>query len=116
MRVAIIGSKSCTVKNFGEYLPEQVEEIVSGGNKGVETNARMYAAVHDIAFLEYLPVYRVYGERAPMKRNERIVQRADLVLIFWDGECRETAYSLKYARKLGKEVRVISVENGDMNP
>ena len=43
MKVAVIGSRSLTVQNLGEYLPQGVTEIVSGGAKGIDTCAREYA-------------------------------------------------------------------------
>lgn len=31
MKIAIVGSRSITVNNLGDYLPENTTEIVSGG-------------------------------------------------------------------------------------
>ena len=35
MKIAIVGSRSITVNNLGDYLPENTTEIVSGGAIGV---------------------------------------------------------------------------------
>ena len=46
MRVAVVGSRTLTVPNLGDYLPENVSEIVSGGARGVDQCARAYALSH----------------------------------------------------------------------
>ena len=35
MRVAVVGSRNMEIKHLGEYLPEKVTEIVSGGARGI---------------------------------------------------------------------------------
>ena len=90
MKVAVIGSRSLTVQNLGEYLPQDVTEIVSGGAKGIDTCAREYAVSNGIKLTEFLPEYEKYGRSAPLKRNITIIENADLVLAFWDGVSRGT--------------------------
>ena len=41
MRVAVVGSRTLTVPNLGDYLPANVSEIVSGGAQGVDQCARL---------------------------------------------------------------------------
>lgn len=50
MKIAIVGSRSITVNNLGDYLPENTTEIVSGGAIGVDRSARNYAKTHNIIF------------------------------------------------------------------
>ena len=42
MKIAIVGSRSITVNNLGDYLPENTTEIVSGGAIGVDRSARRH--------------------------------------------------------------------------
>lgn len=88
MKVAVIGSRSLTVSNLEKCLPAGVTEIVSGGARGVDTSAREYARAHGLPCTEFLPEYGKYGRTAPLKRNLQIIEYADLVLAFWDGESR----------------------------
>ena len=90
MIVAVIGSRGLAVKNLGKYLPKDTTEIVSGGAKGVDPSAREYALAHGIQLTEFLPDYEKYGRSAPLKRNITIIESADLVLAFWDGQSRGT--------------------------
>lgn len=109
MKVAVIGSRSLTVSNLGDYLPQNTTEIISGGAKGVDTCAREYALSHGIKITEYLPEYEKYGKAAPLKRNITIIQNADLVLAFWDGKSKGTKFVIDNCKKLGVEVRVIEL-------
>ena len=61
MKVAVIGSRSLTVQNLEEYLPQDVTEIVSGGAKGSDTCVREYAHQAGLKLTEFLPDYQRYG-------------------------------------------------------
>ena len=74
MKVAVIGSWGLTVSNLGDYLPDDVTEIISGGAAGIDTCARHYALSHGIKLTEFLPDYRRFGRAAPLKRNLDIIQ------------------------------------------
>ena len=106
MRVAIIGSRSLTIPDFTPYLPERVTEIVSGGAKGVDLAARTYAFSHGIKLTEFLPQYEKYGRSAPLKRNLQIIDYADLVLAFWDGNSKCTKYVIEQCKKQNKEIKI----------
>ena len=107
MKVAVVGSRDLTLENLGDYLPEQVTEIVSGGAKGIDACARDYAKSNNLLYTEFLPDYARYQRCAPLKRNEKIVQYADIVLAFWDGKSKGTKYTIDFCRQVGKEPWVI---------
>ena len=92
MKIAIVGSRSITVNNLGDYLPENTTEIVSGGAIGVDRSARNYAKTHNIKIKEFLPEYERYGRSAPLKRNLQIIDYADEVIAFWDGMSHGTRF------------------------
>ncbi len=92
MKIAIVGSRSITVNNLGDYLPENTTEIVSGGAIGVDRSARNYAKTHNIKLKEFLPEYERYGRSAPLKRNLQIIDYADEVIAFWDGMSHGTRF------------------------
>ena len=102
MKLAIIGSR--TIKNIDieKYIPENVCEIVSGGAVGVDTCAAEYARAHGIKLVEFLPQYELYGRGAPIIRNKKIVDYADRVLVFWNGNSKGTLSVISYAQKIGK--------------
>lgn len=98
MKVAIIGSRGLAVNNLEKYLPKDTKEIISGGAQGIDACAREYAVANNIKLTEFLPDYKQYGKCAPLKRNITIIENADIVLAFWDGVSRGTAFVIKNCR------------------
>ena len=76
MKIAIIGSRGLHVNDLERYLPEGITEIVSGGARGIDSDARAYAKAHDIPLKEFLPDYERFGRSAPLKRNLEIIAYA----------------------------------------
>ena len=107
MRVAIVGSRTLTISNLGDYLPEDTTEIVSGGARGIDTCAREYALANHIPLREFLPDYQRFGRSAPLRRNTTIVENADFVIAFWDGKSRGTLFTLNECEKLGVPYRIV---------
>ena len=112
MKIAVIGSRNLLVENLGNYLPKDCTEIVSGGAKGIDACAAVFAKERGIKLTEFLPQYEVYGRGAPIVRNKQIVDYADLVVAFWDGKSKGTWSVIKYCEKTGKQCNIISPEQG----
>ena len=106
MKVAIIGSRGIDCVDFSSYLPKETTLIISGGAKGVDTLAEAYAKQKALPVLIIKPDYQKYGKNAPLIRNRKIVDIADAILAFWDGESHGTIYTVKYAIKHNKPVRL----------
>ena len=109
MKVAVIGSRGLTIENLGDYLPKDTAEIISGGAKGIDTCAREYANANNIKLTEILPEYAKYKRNAPLKRNIAIIEKADLVIAFWDGSSRSTKFVIDKCKALGKEIKIITL-------
>lgn len=107
MKIAIVGSRSIEDVNLSEFV-SLVDEIVSGGAKGVDACAAKYAKENNIKITEFLPNYKLYGRAAPIKRNYEIVDYADVVVVFWDGISKGSSSVINYAKKIGKPCRVIT--------
>jgi hypothetical protein len=118
MKVAVIGSRSFDTRDFlfsvldtiSTYEPscKHIDLIISGGAAGADKLAELYAAEKKIPLKIFLPEYEKYGRSAPLKRNLSIVQSADLVVAFWDGESRGTKNAIDHALKLKKKVVCIN--------
>ncbi len=106
MKIAVVGSRGLKVNDLGRYLPAGVTEIVSGGARGIDTCAREYAEKNRIKLTEFLPQYEKYGRSAPLKRNLQIIDYADLVLAFWDGNSKGTKYVIEQCKKQNKEIKI----------
>ena len=110
MKVAIVGSRNLVVSNLGDYLPDGVTEIVSGGARGIDACAREYAISHGLKLTEFLPEYEKYGKAAPLKRNEQIAAYADEIVAFWDGKSRGTKNVIEVGRSSGTQEKVYIIQ------
>ena len=111
MKVLIVGSRSIKNHNMSELVPPEPTLIISGGAGGVDLLAEKYADEHKISKLILRPQYEKFGKAAPLKRNEIMVEIADTVIVLWDGVSRGTKYTLEYAKKKNKTVKLIMCEN-----
>jgi len=110
MKIAVIGSRGMSVSDLENYLPEETAEIVSGGARGVDTSARIYAKTRGIKLTEFLPDYEQYGKIAPLMRNLEIIDYADEVYAFWDGTSRGTKFVIENCRRKKKRVHVFMLK------
>ncbi len=114
MNIAIVGGR-----DFNDYTllkesiltyidtHEKPENIVSGGAKGADTLAAQFATEMGIPLLIFKPDYQRYGRGATLVRNTQIIENAEVVFAFWNGQSKGTKDSIKKAEKLEKELYVI---------
>ncbi len=111
MKIAVIGSRDLQVRDLENYLPAETTEIVSGGARGVDTSARIYAGQKGLLLTEFLPDYGQYGKIAPLMRNLEIIDYADEVYAFWDGVSRGTKFVIENCRRKKKKVHIFMVKS-----
>lgn len=107
--LGVIGSRDFNDYNLLKAIlnNECPDVIVSGGALGTDSNARRFAQENNIKFIEYLPDYDKFGRGAPLLRNKLIVNDSDCILAFWDGLSAGTRFTIDFAQKQGKPVKVI---------
>ena len=108
MKLLITGSRSITSFDLSPYIPDEVDLIITGGAKGIDTLAEAYAKERGIPTLTVKPRYERYGRAAPILRDEAMVDMADAVLVIWDGVSRGSRHTADYARKQGKPLTVVT--------
>lgn len=108
MKLMIAGSRSITNFDLSPHIPQNVDLIITGGAKGVDTIAEKYADDHKISKLILRPEYNLYKRAAPIIRNQKMVELADAVLVIWDGSSKGTLSTINYAEKLKKELIIIN--------
>lgn len=115
-KIAVIGSRNYIEFDAFSYrmdyllhnIKEEIE-IVSGGARGVDTMARIYAEYKGYKITEFLPEYDKFPPKvAPLKRNHQIVEYADMLVAFTTGS-NGTAYTIKLAEKKGIPIRIITI-------
>ena len=109
MKLLVAGSRSVKEFDLSPHIPPDVDLLISGGAKGIDTIAEQYADEHNIPKLIIRPEYSRYGRGAPIVRNKQMVEAADTVLAIWDGRSKGTLSTLRYAQKLSKKVIIINV-------
>ncbi len=112
MKIAVVGSRKTAFEIQRKYLPADTTAVISGGAKGIDESARKLAEEYGLEYIEFLPDYKKYGIRAPLIRNEKIVDMADMVVAFWDGESRGTGYVIGLCQRQEKPLIVYTVQNG----
>ncbi len=113
MKLLIVGSRDIDGIDISEYIPENVELIISGGAVGIDSLAEKYADEHRISKLILRPNYKFFGRGAPIRRNREMVDIADSVLIFWNGHSKGTKSTIDYASRLKKEIRVVTFDTAE---
>ncbi len=104
MKVAVIGSRDIVIENFEEYIDFKIDEIVTGGARGVDKSAIAYANANKIKTTVFLPDYQAYKKGAPFKRNKQIAEYSDMCLAFWNGKSKGTKQTILCFEKLNKPV------------
>jgi len=109
MKVAIVGSRDYSrrvdVEAFVAGLPIDTE-VVSGGARGVDTWAQLAAVKRGLHVTIFKAEWELHGRAAGYIRNEYIINYADLIVAFWDGQSRGTAHSIALADKVGKPYEI----------
>lgn len=112
MRVAVVGSRECgglTLEKVIENIPQEATSIISGGAVGVDSLAKQAAVKLGLPFEEILPEYELFGKSAPVLRNKTIVEKADMIIAFWDCSSKGTKNTLLEGLKQDKKIKIIEI-------
>lgn len=116
-RFCVIGSRS--MNNYyivytylKQYIPKNAI-IVSGGAKGVDMLAEVYAEMNGHPCEVYEAQWDRFGREAGMIRNIEMIRNSDHVIAFWDGKSPGTQHMIAESRKRGRNVVVVDVTEED---
>jgi hypothetical protein len=112
MKLAIVGSR--TFSNYAElvrcinlnYDISQITDIISGGAKGADSLAEIFAKENNINLIVFKADWDKYGKRAGFIRNCDIIDACDSCIAFWDGHSAGTKHDIELCRKKGKECKI----------
>jgi hypothetical protein len=111
MKVAIVGSREYPDLNFVRRYVRLLAmkhpgiTVISGGARGVDTVAVQEAKRCGLPVEVYKADWNTHGRGAGFIRNAVIVDNADVVISFWDGQSRGTQHTVRLARERKKIVR-----------
>ena len=105
--IAIIATRDYAEEKILAYLMEMEADddmrLLTGGH-----NAGQAAIVASIRRNwrneQYLPDYKNHGKNALHIRSWEMIQQADEVLCFWNGQSKGTASEIKMAQRAGKHI------------
>lgn len=112
--MAIVGSRDYpNLEQVREYVRamRRVQDktgrpmrVVSGGARGVDATAEETACEVGLEVTVFLADWDRYGKSAGYRRNKLIVEQADYIVAFWDGESKGTKHTIDLALADGKQV------------
>lgn len=115
MKVAVAGSRSFNDSNkiFNILSAIPASEICSGGAIGADLLAKKYAINNGIKYVDFLPLFKTdntikYHPKWYFERNKKLVEHCDTLIAFWDGKSKGTKFTIDFAKKMGKDVVVIT--------
>ena len=111
-RTAVVGGREFTNKKTMFYVLDEyskaygISSIVSGGARGADTLAEVYAHERQIPLVVYKAEWDKHGKKAGFLRNITIVENCDIVVAFPTKESKGTWHTVNLAKKMNKPVYV----------
>lgn len=118
MKLIIAGTRTL---NFGAdgvemlikfHKIEGVEEVVSGGATGIDSNGQDYACFNELKVKVFKPDWETYGRAAGPVRNRQMAQYGDALLLIWDGKSRGSLSMKQEMQALGKPIYEVVLPYG----
>jgi hypothetical protein len=94
---------------LSENVPANASEVISGGAEGADKLAERYAREKNLRLTIHLPDYSSEGAKAPLSRNETIVDEADYVVALWDGKSRGTSHVIRLCIERNKPFKIVKI-------
>jgi hypothetical protein len=117
MKLGVVGSRTAMCQSWTWDAINRIlvrhpnfTHIVSGGARGPDSFAILYAEAHKLAHTEHLPDYTMYAPAvAPLARNTKIAADCDALLAVWDGHSGGTQDTIKKVKALGKPIYIAKI-------
>jgi hypothetical protein len=110
MKVIIAGSRTITDKDFVYKCIEEsgfnITIAIVGGAEGVDKLGENWAKEKGIKIISVRPNWTKFGRAAGVIRNEEMAQKADAVIVIWDGKSRGSSNMIMNAKKYGLKLKV----------
>jgi hypothetical protein len=110
MRAIIAGSRDL---NSYTLVVKAVEEsgilptvVLSGGARGIDRQGEKWASQRGIPVERYPAEWKLWGNSAGVRRNQKMADNADALIAVWDGSSRGTKLMIEAALRRGLTVYV----------
>ena len=110
MKTIIAGSRACTNPAHLELALEKCgwtpTSVISGGAKGADTLGENWARENQIP-LQIIPAdWNAFGKAAGHIRNSEMAQKAEALIVLWDGRSPGTRNMIETAKKRGLQTYI----------
>ena len=116
MYIGVVGGRTYPDKDFVHSILHDFikkgDTIISGGASGVDSFAKEFAEIAELLFVCYPPL-EADGEDAYTKRNQRIADDCELLLVFPSYNSVGTYDTIAKAKKAGKRIIVFPIPRVD---
>lgn len=117
IKLAIVGGRDYTdynnfhiiVNNYCNKLGKLPDYIISGGAKGIDTMAEIYANQYNIETIIYKADWNTFGKKAGILRNTDIISESTHVLALPTYNSIGTYDSINKAKKMNKQLTIIKI-------
>jgi len=110
MNVIIAGGRDVTDFDLVERAVNnsgfEIEQVVSGGAKGVDTLAVLYAQKYNKHLALFMADWDRHGRKAGPIRNGQMAEYADALIAVWDGKSKGTKNMIDQATAKGLKVYI----------
>ncbi|MBE3114743.1 MAG: DUF2493 domain-containing protein [Actinobacteria bacterium] len=116
MKIGVVGNREGWSKEFvfrvlqDEELTED-DTIISGGAQGVDSIAEEFAKLLGCKLIVHRPDMNIAYPYRFRQRNKKIAVDCDKLIAFDKRFHSGTSQTIRFAKELGKEVKVINEEN-----
>ena len=110
MKVIIAGSRDIvdkwTIVEAVGATDWIIDEVVSGGARGVDRLGEEWAVIHHIPVKQFVADWDKHGKAAGIIHNNDMACYADALIAIWDGKSKGTLYMINSMVNLKKPVYV----------
>lgn len=105
MKVIVAGSRE--IEDYQALLETikaadfQIDEVVSGGCRGVDFMGERWAAEHDLPVRQFVADWVTHGRMAGELRNREMAEYADALILLWDGRSPGASCMLRESTRAG---------------
>lgn len=104
MRTIIAGGRDFSdydtlVHILNHEIPWKITTVICGEAKGADTCGKIWAIENSIPVESFPANWEKFGKSAGIRRNRKMAQNAEALVVFWDGKSKGTRNMYKEAHK-----------------
>ena len=82
-------------------------EIINGGENGADYLGRKYAKKRGYTYEEFPADWSKYGKGAGYKRNCELINKADCIIVFWNGRDKHIKHMINTSNKKRLQTKIV---------